>query len=100
MTQSSDATEKSASLGRVFSLSAGILVLFALNLFVLEPIVTREVGPRAAQFVYIGIRILGLVGLAYGLAKNAKRNRFQTISTVLLIGFIDQVFLKIGRAHV
>ena len=94
MTQSSDATEKSASLGRVFSLSAGILVLFALNLFVLEPIVTREVGPRAAQFVYIGIRILGLVGLAYGLAKNAKRNRFQTISTVLLIGFIDQVFLK------
>jgi len=88
-------TEKSSpKLGLVFAISAGILALFALNLFVLEPLISKGIGPRAAQLTYIVIRIVGLAGLAFLLAKNAKRNRFQTVSTVLLVGFIDQVFLK------
>ncbi len=87
-------TASAASLRRVFGLSLGVLGLFAFNLFELEPFLTRVSGPRAAQFAYILVRIVGLLGLAYGLAKNAKRNRFQTLSTVLLIGFIDQVILK------
>ena len=44
--------------------------------------------------IYILVRVAGLIFLAYGLAKNAKRNLFQVVSTVLLVGFIDQVFLK------
>ncbi len=82
------------ALGRLLFLSLAVLTLFAINLFILQPIISRAVGPRAAQFVYIVIRILGLVGLAYALSKNAKRNRFQAISTVLLVGFIDQVLFK------
>lgn len=94
MTDRADLEPSSASLRRVFLLSAGVLLLFAVNLFYLEPILSRALGARAAQFMYIVIRIVGLAGLAYGLAKNAKRNRFQTVSTVLLVGFLDQVFLK------
>ncbi len=84
----------SATLGRLFALCAGVLGLFALNLFVLQPLFTQVIGPRAAQMVYIFLRVAGLIFLAYGLAKFARRNRFQTVSTVLLVGFIDQVFLK------
>lgn len=82
------------SLRRVFIISGGILALFALNLFVLEPVIHKLAGSRAAQVVYVLVRIAGLIGLAYALAKNAKRNRFQTITTVLLVGFLDQVVLK------
>lgn len=82
------------SLSRLLTLCLGVLVIFALNLFVLQPLISRGVGPRAAQFFYIVIRIIGLVGLAYFLSKNAKRNRFQAVSTVLLVGFIDQVLFK------
>lgn len=75
-------------------LPLGVLALFAVNLFILEPIISRVVGPAAAQFSYIVLRVAGLVALAFGLARGAQRNRFQTISTVLLVGFLDQVFLK------
>lgn len=94
MTGTVESRLTSESLRRVFIFSGGILVLFAINLFVLEPVFSKWIGPRAAQIVYIIIRIAGLVGLAYGLARDAKRNRFQTVTTVLLVGFIDQVILK------
>jgi hypothetical protein len=94
MTERVESSSGVHSLARVFTLSALILALFAVNLFLLEPIFTRSIGPRGAQFAYIVIRVAGLVLLAYGLATKAKRNRFQTISTVLLVGFIDQVLLK------
>jgi hypothetical protein len=82
------------SLGRVFALCAVVLIIFALNLFALQPFLMTTIGPRAAQTGYVLVRVLGILGLAFGLAKNAKRNRFQILSTVLLVGFIDQVFLK------
>jgi uncharacterized membrane protein YuzA (DUF378 family) len=94
MTERVDSDVTSAPLSRVFALSGGILALFALNLFVLQPLIATGIGPRAAQMIYILIRVAGMIGLAYGLAKNAKRNRFQTVSTVLLVGAIDQVLLK------
>ena len=94
MTNRDETISPSKSLSRVFAYSGGILALFALNLFVLEPLFHRSIGPRAAQLVYIVIRIVGIVVLAFLLTKNAKRNRFQTLSTVLLVGFIDQVVLK------
>ena len=90
-----DASKSSSeNLIRLFSLCGGILAIFALYLFVLQPLVTTGVGPRAAQLVYIVIRVGGLILLAYLLAKDAKRNRLQVITTVLLVGFIDQVLLK------
>jgi hypothetical protein len=79
---------------RVLQFSGGILALFALNQFAFGPLIESAVGGRAAQAVYVAIRVIGLVALAYLLAKNAKRNRFQTLSTVILVGFIDQVFFK------
>jgi hypothetical protein len=82
------------ALGRVLFLSLAVLILFAVNLFVLQPLISRGIGPRAAQFIYIIVRIIGLIGLAYSLSKNANRNRFQAVSTVLLVGFIDQVLFK------
>lgn len=79
---------------RTLLVSGGILALFALNLFVLQPLLTRGIGPGVAQVFYVLIRIVGLVFLAYVLTKNARRNRFQTLSTVVFIGFVDQVVLK------
>ena len=92
-----DRTELEASrssISRVFMLSGAVLVLFGLNQFLFGPLIEAGIGPRAAQMVYVLIRVSGLVALAYFLAKNAKRNRFQTLSTVVFIGFIDQVLLK------
>lgn len=90
-----DSKPKGAGVFRwLIILPLGILALFALNLFVLEPILSRLVGPKAAQFSYIIVRVIGLVALAFGLTRYALRNRFQTISTVLLVGLIDQVLLK------
>ena len=82
------------NLVRLFALCGGILGIFALYLFVLQPLLTAGIGPRAAQLIYIVIRVGGLMVLAYTLAKDAKRNRLQVLSTVLLVGFIDQVLLK------
>lgn len=87
-------SERSGLLAWLIFLPLGVLSLFAMNLFVIEPILNRGVHPVAAQLTYIGIRVFGLIGLAFGLTRYAQRNRFQTISTVLLVGFIDQVFLK------
>jgi hypothetical protein len=78
----------------VFAWVAGILALYALNLFALEPLVHRVVGPAAAQLFYVVLRIAGFIGLAYGLTRYAGRNRFQTMSTVLLVGLVDQVVFK------
>lgn len=75
-------------------LPLGILALFAINLFLLEPLLSRTLGPVAAQISYIVVRVAGLIALAFGLTRYAQRNRFQTVTTVLLVGFIDQVFLK------
>lgn len=82
------------SLQAVFTFSGIAIAIFALNLFALQPVLIDLIGPRSAQFGYILIRIAALVWLARALAKNAKRNRFQVLSTVLLVGFIDQVVLK------
>lgn len=86
-------TQRSGVLPWLFGLPLGILSLFALNLFVIEPLL-RGISPVLAQLTYIGIRVFGLIGLAFGLTRYGQRNRFQTLSTVLLVGFIDQVFLK------
>ena len=87
-----------SSIALVFLLSGGILTLFALNQFAFGPLLEKSAGPRAAQMVYVVVRVAGLVGLAYGLASDskngAKRNRYQTLSTVIFVGFLDQVFLK------
>lgn len=82
------------ALSWVFGLCGGLLVIFAINLFLLEGWMRTAIGPLAAQYVYIAIRVLGLGALAHGLTRYAFRNRFQVISTVLLVGFIDQVFIK------
>lgn len=82
------------ALSWVFGLCGGLLVLFAVNLFFLEGWIRTSIGPLAAQYSYIVIRIIGLGALAHGLTRFAFRNRFQVISTVLLVGFIDQVFIK------
>lgn len=84
----------SKKLRAVFVFSGIAIAIFAVNLFALQPVLIQLIGPRGAQFGYILIRIAALVWLARALAKNAKRNRFQVLSTVLLVGFIDQVLLK------
>jgi len=94
MATRTEAPETKRVLGRVFAMGGIVIAIFALNQFVFGPLFDRTIGPRAAQGVYVLIRVIGLAGLAYGLAKFAKRNRFQTLSTVLLVGFIDQVILK------
>ncbi len=86
--------KRSSVLGWLLFLPLGILALFAVNLFILEPLINQAISPVVATMVYIIFRVLGLVLLAYGLARYAYRNRFQTMSTVLLVGFIDQVLLK------
>jgi hypothetical protein len=94
MTTRADLPATKSILGRVFALCGLVIAIFALNQFVFGPIFERSFGPRAAQGVYVLIRVIGLVALAFGLAKFAKRNRFQTLSTVLLVGFADQVVVK------
>jgi hypothetical protein len=79
---------------RALALGFGVLIVFAVNLFLLEQFFRGAFGPVAAQYIYLAIRILGLGFLAYGLTRFALRNRFQTISTVLLVGLVDQVLLK------
>jgi hypothetical protein len=71
-----------------------VVLLFAFNLFFLGPYLTQAVNGGVANITYIGIRLLGFVGLAYSLGKFARRNRFQTISTVMGVAFIDQVLFK------
>ncbi len=95
-TESAAETEdkKSAVLGWLLFLPLGILAVFASNLFILEPVIRSVFNPLVGQYAYIIIRVVGLVALAFGLARYAQRNRFQTVSTVLLVGFIDQVFIK------
>jgi hypothetical protein len=91
--------QKLSPLGRVFALSAAALVVFALNLFVLEPLLSRVLSPVASQIFYIGVRIFGMIVLAYALTRFAGRSRIQVFSTVLLVGFIDQVGLKTLWIH-
>ncbi len=86
--------DKPSPLAWVIGLPIAIIALFALNLFVIEPLLNQAVGRAVAQTLYIVIRIVGLIGLAFGLAKFGQRNRFQTVTTTLLVGFIDQVLLK------
>lgn len=86
--------DRTAVFGWLIFFPIGVLGLFGLNLFVIEPFLNHSVSPVVAQLSYIAIRVIGLVVLAFGLTRYAFRNRFQTISTVLMVGFIDQVFLK------
>jgi hypothetical protein len=78
----------------VFAWVLGVLGLFALNLFAIEPLVHRVASPAAAQLLYVILRIVGFIGLAYGLTRYAGRNRFQVMSSVLLVGVVDQVLFK------
>ncbi len=88
------AASNTSSLAWVIGLPLAVILLFALNLFVFEPLLSRIANSAVAQILYIVIRIVGLIGLAFGLVKFGHRNRFQTVTTTLLVGFIDQVFLK------
>ncbi|MBC7386992.1 MAG: hypothetical protein H7301_12635 [Cryobacterium sp.] len=94
MTTSATISPRPRSMGIFFGLFSGGIALFAANLFLLEPFMSKAVNPAFAGTIYTVVRILGLVFLGYALTRYAGRNRFQVISTVLLIGFIDQVFLK------
>jgi len=71
-----------------------VVLLFAFNLFVLGPYLTQAVNPGVANITYIGIRLLGFIALGYSLGRFAKRNRFQTISTIMGVAFVDQILFK------
>ena len=81
------------------TLCALVVAIFAFNLFVLGPYLTQSVNGGVANFAYISVRILSFVALAYALARFAKRNRFQTLSTVMGVAFVDQVILKWFLLH-
>src|SRR5690606_37864368 len=87
-------SKKAGTLAIVFFAFFGILAFFALNQFLLGKWLEHAVGSRASQSLYVVIRVAGLIYLARALVLYAKRNRFQVLSTVLLAGFIDQVFIK------
>ena len=72
---------------------AGLAIL-GFNLFFLTPFLTRSAGPGSAQIVYIVVRVLVFVGLGWCLTRYALRNRFQVLSTALLLGAIDQCVFK------
>lgn len=76
------------------TLSILAVVLFALNLFVLGPWMTQAVSAGAANITYLVIRLLVFIGLGFGLCRWGARNRFQTMSTVMLVAFLDQVLMK------
>ena len=78
----------------IFGCTLGVLALFGLNQFVLGKAMEHLMGVRGSQFFYVIIRALGLIFLARALVLYAQRNRFQVLTTVLLVGFIDQVFIK------
>lgn len=67
------------------------LAILALQYFVIGPNI-RENGLAVA--VYMGTRVLIGVGLGYLLTRYAERNRFQSVSSVVLVFLVDQVAFK------
>lgn len=69
-------------------------LVFGLNIFVITPFLAAKVGPGFGNISYIVIRLVVFVGLAHLLGRFAQRNRFQTLSTVMVVAFMDQVVMK------
>lgn len=76
------------------SLSLGAVLLLAFNLFVMTPMLIQSWSQGGASFLYLAVRVLVFIGLAFGLTRFGMRTRYQTISTVMLIALIDQVVFK------
>lgn len=70
------------------------LGVFAANLFWLQPVLAAKGQEQASFFIYLGVRVLAFIGLSYALVRWAGRTRFQTLSTLMGVGMVDQILLK------
>ncbi|RYZ72890.1 MAG: hypothetical protein EOP09_02575 [Proteobacteria bacterium] len=76
---------------RSFLFMAGALAFFALHIFVVGPHIQGK-GLEVAVFMIT--RVLTGVILGYLLTRFAGRNRFQSVSSIILVFLIDQVIFK------
>jgi uncharacterized membrane protein len=76
-----------------------ILPLFAVfclwvNLFFIGPVLVSHGYTTLNTLLYVGFRLVIFIALAFVLVRFVGRNRPQAMSSVLLVGAVDQVLLK------
>lgn len=84
----------SSPLSSTLTLCVLATLVFGLNIFVITPFLAEKIGTGIGNISYIVIRLVVFVGLAHLLGRLAQRNRFQTLSTVMVVAFMDQVVMK------
>lgn len=72
----------------------GSLLILAFNVFVLSPLISKNLGIVSGNIFYILVRILVLGTLAFALIRWAGKSRYQALTLVALIAFLDQVGFK------
>lgn len=70
------------------------MLLFTLIYLVIGPWLKNQIGEQPSNVFYMVSRLLGFLGLGLVLKGWALRNRIQTLSSIGLVGFFDQVILK------
>lgn len=71
-----------------------VLALFALNIFVLSPLVLKLFGPFAANASFIVIRMGALFAFSFWLAAAQDLKRWSVIRSASFVMFIEQVAFK------
>ena len=72
----------------------GILTLLGLNLFVFGPLVGSRVGEGAGNALFIGLRVLALVGFGFLARGVYGRGRWDAIRLGTLLEFFDHVVFR------
>ena len=72
----------------------GAVAVLAVEYFGVQPLLERLAGEVPGALVYVVFRAFVFVAVAYALTRWAGRNRFQALTSVMMVGVVDQVIFK------
>ena len=89
-------TEDSRKPAAFVWMSFTVLSVFVLvaNLFWMTPFFAQKLSVGASSFIYLTLRVVTFIAFGFALTRFAKRTRYQTLSTVMLVALLDQVVIK------